>query len=570
MLTALLCLTTTDADADALPRRKSTLKWAQDRELLFITVPLKRGAETRCVDEVARVVGKRRLKFETRCGDEVYELDYALANDVIAKSVTLKADARRATALLTVKKAKRGRKWTQLVAKPEAARGLIEKDWSRWEDEEDEEDAAEAAAAEEEKRRQAARERAALPPARDAAEAEARRRDAAMAEVQSAGRVSAASLAQLRGDASANPRDAPALLVLASALLRNREYAEATPLLERAIELAPSLPGAHALLATALRESGGRAFDGARATEAEAQYRASLKLSPRGPETAEAYYQLGLLTQRRIPKQGVGGPKDEASHHWQAATAVRPTMAEAHTLLAARLSRAKDADARARAKAAAQRAIKLDPRMGTAYAALATALADGAAAEQLAPATLAKCVSAMRTAVSLEQPGTAPQRAYQYFELATFLAAEKKWSHDDTLEAFAAASRLDPASTEIARARADFERWVHDDEHGFAATRRKAQEANRKADGARRAAAHAEALKEVEAAEAAAAEGDEDEYAEVRIHKKKKPPKEKPTERAAKEKSAARAGPKPTARAPPKGGGENVRLGTAGRLFMET
>ena len=70
----------------------------------------------------------------------------------------------------------------------------------------------------------------------------------------------------------------------------------------------------------------------------------------------------------------------------------------------------------------------------------------------------------------------------------------------------------------------------------------------------------------MEAAEAAAAEGDEDEYAEVRIHKKKKPPKEKPTERAAKEKPAARA----TARAAPKGGGENVRLGTAGRLFMET
>ena len=47
-----------------------------------------------------RVVGKRRLKYETRCGDEVYELDYALANDVIAKSVTLKADARRATVAL--------------------------------------------------------------------------------------------------------------------------------------------------------------------------------------------------------------------------------------------------------------------------------------------------------------------------------------------------------------------------------------------------------------------------------------------------------------------------------------
>ena len=71
----------------------------------------------------------------------------------------------------------------------------------------------------------------------------------------------------------------------------------------------------------------------------------------------------------------------------------------------------------------------------------------------------------------------------------------------------------------------------------------------------------------MEAAEAAAAEGDEDEYAEVRIHKKKKPPKEKPTERAAKEKTAARA---KEARAAPKGGGENVRLGTAGRLFMET
>ena len=52
----------------------------------------------------------------------------------------------------------------------------------------------------------------------------------------------------------------------------------------------------------------------------------------------------------------------------------------------------------------------------------------------------------------------------------------------------------------------------------------------------------------------------------MRIHKKKKPPKEKPTERAPKEKPAARA----TARAAPKGGGENVRLGTAGRLFMET
>ena len=74
----------------------------------------------------------------------------------------------------------------------------------------------------------------------------------------------------------------------------------------------------------------------------------------------------------------------------------------------------------------------------------------------------------------------------------------------------------------------------------------------------------------MEAAEAAAAEGDEDEFAEVRIHKKKKPPKDKPTARAAKEKSAARAAPKPTARAAPKGGGENVRLGTAGRLFMET
>ena len=49
MLAALLCLTPTDADPAALPRRKSTLKWAQDRELLFITVPLKRGADTRCV-----------------------------------------------------------------------------------------------------------------------------------------------------------------------------------------------------------------------------------------------------------------------------------------------------------------------------------------------------------------------------------------------------------------------------------------------------------------------------------------------------------------------------------------
>ena len=76
--------------------------------------------------------------------------------------------------------------------------------------------------------------------------------------------------------------------MLASALLRRREYSEATPCWS-ARSSAPSLPGAHALLATALRESGGRAFDGARATEAEAQYRASLKLSPRGPETAEAY-----------------------------------------------------------------------------------------------------------------------------------------------------------------------------------------------------------------------------------------------------------------------------------------
>ena len=65
-------------------------------------------------------------------------------------------------------------------------------------------------------------------------------------------------------------------------------------------------------------------------------------------------------------------------------------------------------------------------------------------------------------------------------------------------------------------------------------------------------------------------EATQDEYAEVRIHKKKKPPKEKPTERAAKEKPAARAKEKPTTRAAPKGGGENVRLGTAGRLFMET
>ena len=64
--------------------------------LLFITVPLKRGADTRCVDEVARSSASAAIKFETRCGDEVYELDYALANDVVAKSVTLKADARGA------------------------------------------------------------------------------------------------------------------------------------------------------------------------------------------------------------------------------------------------------------------------------------------------------------------------------------------------------------------------------------------------------------------------------------------------------------------------------------------
>ena len=248
MLAALLCLTTTDADADALPRRKSTLKWAQDRELLFITVPLKRGAETRCVDEAARVVGKRRLKFETRCGDEVYELDYALANDVVAKSVTLKADARRATALLTVKKAKRGRKWTQLVAKPEAARGLIEKDWSRWEDEEDEEDAAEAAAAEEEKRRQAARERA-LPPARDAAEEAAARRRWPKRNRPDA---SQQPRSLRRAATPANPRDAPALLVLASARCATANTrGDAAAGAHRA---APSLPGAHALLATALRE----------------------------------------------------------------------------------------------------------------------------------------------------------------------------------------------------------------------------------------------------------------------------------------------------------------------------
>ena len=285
---ALLCLTTTDADADALPRRKSTLKWAQDRELLFITVPLKRGTGTRCVDEVARVVGKRRLKFETRCGDEVYELDYALANDVVAKSVTLKADSRRATALLTVKKAKRGRKWTQLVAKPEAARGLIEKDWSRWEDEEDEEDAgrrprrrrsvAEAARGAQRCRRRATRRR--------------RKRGGAAPPWRRCNRPARLDLArQARGDASANPRDAPALLVLASALLRNREYGEATPLLERAIKLAPSLP-AHAL-SPPLRESGSRAFDGARATKAEARPRVAQAVAARTGD-GRAYYQLGF------------------------------------------------------------------------------------------------------------------------------------------------------------------------------------------------------------------------------------------------------------------------------------
>ena len=54
MLAALLCLTTTDADADALPRRKSTLKWAQDRELLFITVPLKRSRARAAPTRAAR------------------------------------------------------------------------------------------------------------------------------------------------------------------------------------------------------------------------------------------------------------------------------------------------------------------------------------------------------------------------------------------------------------------------------------------------------------------------------------------------------------------------------------
>ena len=146
MLAALLCLTTlpTQTPRAAAPQIHPQVG-AGPRAPLHHR-PLKRAENALR----RRVRARRRQtppKFETRCGDEVYELDYALANDVVAKSVTLKADARRATALLTVKKAKRGRKWTQLVAKPEAARGLIEKDWSRWEDEEDEEDALEVTAA---------------------------------------------------------------------------------------------------------------------------------------------------------------------------------------------------------------------------------------------------------------------------------------------------------------------------------------------------------------------------------------------------------------------------------------
>ena len=161
----------------------------------------------------------------------MYELDYALANDVVAKSVTLKADSRRATALLTVKKAKRGRKWTQLVAKPEAARGLIEKDWSRGRTRRTR--TRRRRRPRRRRRRHGARARGSLPPARDPAEAEVRRRDAAMAECN--GRVSETSLAQLRGDASARPARRTGAAGAGVGLLRNREYSEATPLLERAI-----------------------------------------------------------------------------------------------------------------------------------------------------------------------------------------------------------------------------------------------------------------------------------------------------------------------------------------------
>ena len=98
-------------------------------------------------------------------------------------------------------------------------------------------------------------------------------------------------------------------------------------------------------------------------------------------------------------------------------------------------------------------------------------------------------------------------------------------------------------------------------------------------------AAHAEALKEVEAAEAAAAEGDEDEFAEVRIHKKKTAAERPEADGAAAAKEtpcrvrsagwlprrrADAAAVDEDARGAAKGGGENVRLRHSGRaLFMD-
>lgn len=218
----------------------------------------------------------------------------------------------------------------------------------------------------------------------------------ASAELQN-GKLSVDSLALFERAVEHNPQDWRAHAMLGQALRHDREKDGALTALTRAFELAPHVEYVSLLLARAHRDMSHR-------QEAMAMYRTTLSLAP---YNAEAYVELGVLHAADAPTVGErsdGGeeePKEDAAvAAWTAAAKLAPTFAEAHHLLAVRLSAGGPAG-RKRAITHAKQALGLEPKRASSYDTLASALLTGTSPANLTKAARQRLRTALMRQVRL-------------------------------------------------------------------------------------------------------------------------------------------------------------------------
>ena len=241
------------------------------------------------------------------------------------------------------------------------------------------------------------------------------------------------------------------------------------------------------------------------------------------PSDAETYYQLGRMINMQ-PEATLGGKGDEAAAAWRHALKAKPDMVEAHQMLALRLVRGGKAQRQA-ARKHAQKALHLAPDQAMSYVSLGMTYSQSSSGKAdgsfMKPAIRTKAIDALKVALQLDrqeaeasggQPAlSSARRAETHHAIGQLLASRPTPSGKDVAEArehFRAAMRSAPKSERYQEASATLEQGV--EEYVRQSRAREAKEA------AERAEAYRKAQHELEAAEEAEAEQDEDGFVDIR------------------------------------------------------